>query len=94
MMALIGYDLLVIDLERGPVALSEAADMMRGIARTDAYQRPPSRVVITQSPVLKAASSRKRLIEAFRELKVQRISHCETLQVSVAFAVVEQAFEL
>ena len=30
--------------------------------------------------------------KAFRELKVQRISHCETLQVSVAFAVVEQAF--
>jgi hypothetical protein len=34
-----------------------------------------------------------RLIEAFRELKIQRISHSETLQVSVAFAVVEQAFE-
>jgi hypothetical protein len=27
------------------------------------------------------------------ELKVQRISYCETLQVNVAFAVVEQAFE-
>ena len=36
MMALVGYDLLVIDMEHGPVALSEAADMMRGIARTDA----------------------------------------------------------
>jgi 2-keto-3-deoxy-L-rhamnonate aldolase RhmA len=35
MMALVGYDLLVIDMEHGPVALSEAADMMRGIARTD-----------------------------------------------------------
>jgi hypothetical protein len=34
-----------------------------------------------------------RLIEAFRDLKVQRITHSETLQVSVAFAVVEQAFE-
>jgi hypothetical protein len=34
-----------------------------------------------------------RLIEAFRDLKVQRVSHSETLQVSVAFAVVEQAFE-
>jgi hypothetical protein len=32
-----------------------------------------------------------RLIEAFRDLKVQRVSHSETLQVSVAFAVVEQA---
>jgi hypothetical protein len=31
--------------------------------------------------------------KAFRELKVQRISHCETLQVGVAFAVVEQALE-
>jgi hypothetical protein len=31
--------------------------------------------------------------KAFRDLKVQRISHSETLQVSVAFAVVEQAFE-
>jgi len=31
--------------------------------------------------------------KAFRDLKVRRISHCETLQVSVAFAVVEQAFE-
>ena len=36
MMALVGYDLLVIDMEHGPAALSEAADMMRGIARTDA----------------------------------------------------------
>jgi hypothetical protein len=36
MMALIGYDLLLIDMEHGPVALSETADMMRGIARTDA----------------------------------------------------------
>ena len=34
-----------------------------------------------------------RLIEAFRDLKLQRVSHSETLQVSVAFAVVEQAFE-
>ena len=34
-----------------------------------------------------------KLIEAFRDLKVQRIGHCETLRVSVAFAVVEQAFE-
>jgi hypothetical protein len=31
--------------------------------------------------------------KAFRNLKVQRINHSETLQVSVAFAVVEQAFE-
>ena len=31
--------------------------------------------------------------KAFRDLKVRRASHCETLQVSVAFAVVEQAFE-
>jgi hypothetical protein len=30
---------------------------------------------------------------AFLDLKVQRVSHSETLQVSVAFAVVEQAFE-
>jgi len=36
MMAVVGYDLLVIDMEHGPAALSEAADMMRGIARTDA----------------------------------------------------------
>lgn len=36
MMALIGYDLLLIDMEHGPVALSETADMMRGSARTDA----------------------------------------------------------
>ena len=34
-----------------------------------------------------------RLIEAFRDLKVQRVSHSETLQLSVPFAVVEQAFE-
>jgi hypothetical protein len=34
-----------------------------------------------------------KLIEAFRELKIQRISHSETLHVSVALAVVEQAFE-
>jgi hypothetical protein len=34
-----------------------------------------------------------RLIEMFRELKLQRISYCETLQISVAFAVVERAFE-
>jgi len=34
-----------------------------------------------------------KLIEAFRELKVQRISHYEALHVTVAFAVVEQAFE-
>jgi 2-keto-3-deoxy-L-rhamnonate aldolase RhmA len=39
MMALVGYDLLVIDMEHGPVALSEAADMMRGIARTDCRSR-------------------------------------------------------
>jgi hypothetical protein len=31
--------------------------------------------------------------KAFRDLKVQRVNHSETLQVSVAFAVVEQAFE-
>jgi len=31
--------------------------------------------------------------KALRQLKVQHISHCETLQDSVAFAVVEQAFE-
>jgi 4-hydroxy-2-oxoheptanedioate aldolase len=36
MMALIGYDLVVIDMEHGPAALSETADMMRGISRTDA----------------------------------------------------------
>jgi hypothetical protein len=36
MMTLIGYDLLVIDTEHGPAALSETADMMRGITRTDA----------------------------------------------------------
>jgi 4-hydroxy-2-oxoheptanedioate aldolase len=35
MMALIGYDLVVIDMEHGPTALSETADMMRGISRTD-----------------------------------------------------------
>jgi len=34
-----------------------------------------------------------RLIEAFRDLKVQRLSQSETLQLSVAFAVLEQAFE-
>jgi hypothetical protein len=34
-----------------------------------------------------------RLLEAFRDLKIQRITHSETLQVSLAFAVVEQAFE-
>jgi hypothetical protein len=31
--------------------------------------------------------------KAFRDLKVQQVSHSETLRVSVAFAVVEQAFE-
>jgi hypothetical protein len=31
--------------------------------------------------------------KAFRNLKVQRVSHSEILQVSVAFAVEEQAFE-
>lgn len=29
----------------------------------------------------------------FRDLRIQRVSHSETLQVSVAFAVLEQAFE-
>jgi len=38
-------------------------------------------------------SSVTALPKAFRDLKVQRVSHSETLQVSVAFAVVEQAFE-
>jgi hypothetical protein len=31
--------------------------------------------------------------KAFRDLKVRRVSHSETLQLSVAFAVLEQAFE-
>ncbi len=31
--------------------------------------------------------------KAPQDSKVQRISRCETLQVSVAFAAVEQAFE-
>ena len=34
-----------------------------------------------------------KLIESFGEMKIQRISHCEALRVTVAFAVVEQAFE-
>ena len=34
-----------------------------------------------------------KLIEAFAEMKIQRITHCEALRVTVAFAVVEQAFE-
>jgi hypothetical protein len=33
------------------------------------------------------------LIEAFSEIKFQRISHCEALRFVVAFAVLEQAFE-
>ena len=34
-----------------------------------------------------------KLIEAFAEMKIQRISHCEALRIVVAFAVMEQAFE-
>jgi hypothetical protein len=34
-----------------------------------------------------------RLTQGVPGLKVQRVSHSETLQVSVAFAVLEQAFE-
>jgi hypothetical protein len=34
-----------------------------------------------------------KLIDASWEMRIEQISHGETLQVSVAFAVVEQAFE-
>ena len=62
------------------------------------YQRLDRQIVLrfSMAEVRISASTNElsdRLIEAFRELKVQRISHSETLQVSVAFAVVEQAFE-
>jgi hypothetical protein len=35
----------------------------------------------------------EKLVEAFSEMKIQRISHCQALRVTVAFAVMEQAFE-
>jgi hypothetical protein len=35
----------------------------------------------------------KKLIEGFSEMKIQQITHCETLRVVVAFAVMEQVFE-